>query len=395
MKRRDFLIGAGLTGAIGPSLARAAIPCPPPTLSAGAGHSVSTSCPSAGAQQDWQARISAPGVVWYNGFASAAEVNAFRWASGIGNDPGATAPNANYVSWVAPGADGPAAGTFGYLSQFRPAGGTDNDEVWWRPFSPMTSATNGKGVNDPANGGTIALQSWNSNNVNELAQWNNGWYTQNSAIAQDGTDFYLQIRIKMDPNASATGAISPAKLLEIGIAERTFTSQNIVTYLNGSYNDPAYNFHQMYLDYNVTALQQDNITPSNADPYILQVGGTNYAQGHFCDSSNASTYNNCWYYDLTGGWDTLLYHITPGPAGNNSTCGLQVYAAHQGQTTYTKIWDVQLLLPQWQGPGQEGWQALYLAVYSNGAQNYVQPKNITSKYAQIVFSKQFINCPQY
>jgi hypothetical protein len=395
MKRRDFLIGAGLTGAIGPSLARAAIPCPPPILSAGSGHSVSTSCPSASAQQDWQARISAPGVVWYNGFAAAAEVNAFRWASGVGNDPGATAPNANYVSWVAPGGDGPAAGTFGYLSQFRPAGGTDNDEVWWRPFSPMTAATNGKGVNDPANGGTIALQSWNPNNDSELAQWNNGWYTQNSAIAQDGTDFYLQIRVKMDPNASAAGAVSPAKLLEIGIAERTFTSQNIVTYLNGSYNNPAYNFHQMYLDYNVTALQQDNITPSNANPYILQVGGTNYAQGHFCDSSTASTYNNCWYYDLTGGWDTLLYHITPGPATNNSMCGLQVYAAHQGQTTYTKIWDVQLLLPEWQGPGQEGWQALYLAVYSNGAQNYVQPKNITSKYAQIIFSKQFINCPQY
>jgi hypothetical protein len=393
------LTGTALAGAMAPGAIEAAIPCPPPTLSAHNGSTASTACSPANARSDWQARIGAPGVVWYNGFDSASEVNVFRWAENIGNDPNSTAPNANYVSWVAPGSDGPASGTFGYLSQFRPAGGTDNAEVWWRPFSPMTGASNGKGVNDPADGGAIPLQTWNPNSPDggELQYWTAGWYSQpNSAIAIDGQDFYMQFRVKMDPKASAAGAISPAKLMELGIAERTLTAQNIVTYLNGSDGSAAYNMNMMYMDYNFNPVQED-LSPLLSNPYVIQVGGDKYAAGNSCVWNQSSTYGNCWSYDLTGGWDTLLYHITPGSATSSTPMiGIQVWGAHQGQTSYQKIWDIQFPMTSgWQSPAQSGWQALYLAVYSNGAQGYVQPSNITSKYAQIIFSKQFINCPQY
>jgi hypothetical protein len=66
MKRRDFLTAAataGFAGAIGPRLARGAVPCPPPALSVAGGQSVSTACTSAsngGAAPTWWKNL-APG----------------------------------------------------------------------------------------------------------------------------------------------------------------------------------------------------------------------------------------------------------------------------------------------------------------------------------------------
>lgn len=57
MKRREFLLSsAGLAGIAAPVLVRAAVPCPPPALSAVGGTSVATACeppPSAGAAPAW------------------------------------------------------------------------------------------------------------------------------------------------------------------------------------------------------------------------------------------------------------------------------------------------------------------------------------------------------
>src|ERR1700716_2534462 len=141
-------------------------------------------------------------------------MNLYRWASAAnGNDPNATAPDAHKLARSTSGGPG---GTFPYISITRPAGAAEVDTVWWRPFSPFTGASNGRGIDDPAAGGTIPLQTWApQGNHNELVQWDKGWYSQNSAIA-DGTDFYLQVRVKMDPNASAAGMNSVCKLLEIG-----------------------------------------------------------------------------------------------------------------------------------------------------------------------------------
>jgi hypothetical protein len=384
LKRRDFLIKAGLTGVGLPVLARAALPCPPPSVSVSGGTSATTPCTVGNAMSDWLARIGGPGVVWYNGFESDAEMNLYRWASAAnGNDPNATAPDAHKL---ARGTTGGPGGTFPYISITRPAGAAEVDTVWWRPFSPLTGASNGRGVDDPAAGGTIPLQTWApQGNVNEMVQWDKGWYSQNSAIA-DGTDFYLQTRIKMDPNASASGMNSPCKLLEIGASVRTFTDQNLVTYLNGSNGDPTKNYHRMYLDYNVSPIENDDLLARPGQ----QVGGdlsTNYAGGAYCDVGVHP--QNCWYY--SGGWDTLLYHITPGPATAPSKCAIQVYAARQGATSYTKLWDMQWNQPAWYDPARQGWNALYFATYSNG---FNQPRPFTSGYAQVILSKQFIPCPQ-
>lgn len=77
MKRRDFLIHAGMTGVIVPAIARAAVPCPPPTVSVSGGTSASTACPSGGSSQsDWTARSTAAGVIAAYGFDTAAQVTA-------------------------------------------------------------------------------------------------------------------------------------------------------------------------------------------------------------------------------------------------------------------------------------------------------------------------------
>jgi hypothetical protein len=190
----------------------------------------------------------------------------------------------------------------------------------------------------------------------------------------------------MDPNASASGMNSPCKLLEIGASVRTFTDQNIVTYLNGSHGDPTKNYHRMYLDYNVSPIENDDLLARPGQ----QVGGdlsTNYAGGVYCDVGVRP--QSCWYY--SGGWDTLLYHITPGPATAPSKCAIQVYGARQGATSYTKLWDMQWGQPAWYNPLRQGWNALYFATYSNG---FNQPLPFTSGYAQAILSKQFIPCPQ-
>jgi hypothetical protein len=44
MKRREFLIGAGLAGVVAPRLGRSALPCPPPTVSVSGGSSATTAC---------------------------------------------------------------------------------------------------------------------------------------------------------------------------------------------------------------------------------------------------------------------------------------------------------------------------------------------------------------
>lgn len=350
------------------------------------------------AQTDWLTRISGPQVVWYNGFASVAEVNNYRWENTVGNDPNGTAPDAANIQWHPSG--GP--GNFPFMTILRPAGSSDgNTPSWWRPFSPFTGATNGIGTNDPGAG--VTLQSWNPNISSELFSWTKGWYTQNAGIA-DGIDFWIQIRIKMDPNASLPGAVSPAKLLEITTASGTFINQNLITYLNGSFGSGT-NYHRMYSgdggglwDYTSNAfVSRQNI--SAGDPTVTtgsdrghneQVGSATWnPPTGYCNVANTApgSTNACWAW--SGGWDTVLYHVTPGPVAmtgphGGTVCGIQVYAANAGQTVYTKIRDQTIELNGWQAAGKEGWQALYLAAYSN---NLNQPANITNSYAQVIFAK--------
>ena len=82
MKRRQFLISAGLTGALLPLVARAqSKPCPPETLSVGGGSSTRSVCDQGDAEADWVARSTGPGVVWAHDFRDVDEVAKWRATS--------------------------------------------------------------------------------------------------------------------------------------------------------------------------------------------------------------------------------------------------------------------------------------------------------------------------
>ena len=134
MKRRDFLIGAtSSTSLMYLKSVRAAVPCPPILSGAPA-----VSCSTIDAEQDWQSRISGPGVVWYHNFESEAEVSRFRWYDGINDMDNVGDGTCRHIA-----TDGVTGG--GCLEIAIPTGGTAGS-TWIRPFSPLTGATNGRGV---------------------------------------------------------------------------------------------------------------------------------------------------------------------------------------------------------------------------------------------------------
>lgn len=110
-----------------------------------------------------------------------------------------------------------------------------------------------------------------------------------------------------------------------------------------------------------------------------------------------------WRY--SGGWDTLLYHVTPGT--NNGTGAnrtrVEVWAQHDPTLypaesgVYTKIWDVTFTqgfdtTPTGLGvPSLPGWNAIICAIYHNGSAFTTTEFNFD--YDQIIFSKGTIPAP--
>jgi hypothetical protein len=365
MKRREFILGA--TGSAGTLLlggANAARPCPPVLAGGGA-----VSCMTGDAEADWQSRIAGPGVVWFHDFRSDAEVDAFRWVGGVGNDPNDLGRPNTVRRNTSDGITGAC------LEIFRPRGSSEGS-VWWRPFSALDTGS-GKPESDPAANGTLAVSSWApTQGGSQTANWQPGYYGNSTYHAShpgrfDGTDYYFQCRVKMDPRR--TGEPDGGKLFYFTRTDRSLTDQEIVTVSGQDGNVSGFNFFSMYRS-GSPPLTSDNAGNEN------QVGnelGT-------CDWPGQI--DACWSW--SGGWDTVLYHIVPGRNSNSDTV-VEVWAAHPGETTYTKIWDqrnVNLPFDVIEGHG-----ALICSGYMNG-QNF--GTDFYHRYCQLIFSKNFIPCPQ-
>lgn len=70
---------------------------------------------------------------------------------------------------------------------------------------------------------------------------------------------------------------------------------------------------------------------------------------------------------------------------------VQVWSALPGETAYTKIWDQDTVDVSFNESGGEGYNAFNASCYLNG-QTYVT--DIVHKFDQMIFSKNFIPCPQ-
>ncbi|MEO1202679.1 MAG: hypothetical protein AAFX10_08230, partial [Pseudomonadota bacterium] len=165
MKRREFVIGvAGSASLLLHDDGASATPCPPSVDG-----TVGQPCPTAGAEADWQARIADPGVVWYHDFRSDAEVDAFRWAGGVGNDPNDQARPNTVRRITSDGITGAC------LEVIRRAGSADPAN-WWRPYSPLDTGS-GKSEPDPGADGTIPVRPWQpQQGGNQTANWFDGYY---------------------------------------------------------------------------------------------------------------------------------------------------------------------------------------------------------------------------
>lgn len=361
MKRRDFLqrsvILAGLSI---PTFARAQTkPCPPVLH----GTNGAQSCD---AEADWILRTSGPGVVWHHDFRSEAEVNNFRWSGGVGggNDPDAVGENATWLSRDT--SDGITGA--GCLSLFR-AAGSGEGSIWWRPFSPLVGSGNGKGQDDPAAANSLIVRGYNpTQGSGAINNHNFGWYGHSSYHNTgdfDGEEFWLQLRVKRDLRR-LDADLSVGKSIQLGVAYdsgggASLTSQTVVTY-------SALSPFRMYAYWEGTGA-----TPMNQQGTgdgTIQPGGV----------------SDIWEY--SGGWDCLMYHVVPGREGFTETV-MEVYAAHPGETEFTKIWaDTYLMAHYDHGLGM---QAVYLSTYQN---NQSSASEWVDKYDQIIFSKEFIPCPQ-
>jgi len=195
------------------------------------------------AELDWLARSTAPGVVWVHDFRSQAEVDAFRWAGGTGNDPGDLGRPNTVRRNTSDGVTGAC------LELWRPAGSSDG-ATWWRPMSPLAGSGNGRGVDDPGAGGAIAAREWlATQGGSQTRRHDLGYYGHPSYHSQwpgqfDGTGYYFQVRVKMDPNRDAPGNRNGGKLFYFTRTDRSLTSQEIVTVSGKSYD--GVNYFSMY-----------------------------------------------------------------------------------------------------------------------------------------------------
>jgi hypothetical protein len=332
---------------------------------------------SSAAEADWRARISGPGVVWYHDFRSPDEVNAFRWTGGVGNDPAPTSVEGQRCRHLE--SDGI---TGGCLEILRAAGTTDTSS-WWRPFSPLAGGWPGNGrASDDPGAGRIAPRPWNPLERNELARHALGFYMNPEYFDRfpgqhDGSEWYLQTRVKVDPRRAAAGQPSGGKLTYFTRNDRSLTSQEINTESFQPGAVDGVNYFSMYRS-GSPPLEDDS--PGDGNQPGNERGRCDYG----------SEPESCWAF--SGGWDTLLYRIVPGLGGGDvedPSTVIEVYAAYPGETEYSKIWDQQRAAVPYDVVW--GHNALLCSGYENGQELVA---DAYKRWAQIVFSQEFIPCPR-
>lgn len=411
MKRRDFLWYTGASALV-PTLARG-LPCPPPKVSTGAGASATTACTAVTAQSDWITRSTGPGVMWAHNFASATEVDKFRFENGYGVDPtGGHDPNKTLV-WDP--TDGFAGG--GNATITIPTGGTAAAE-WLRPLQAL-----------PGDRGYTKGPDWVGQSTYTSGNWGLGFYgnsayhdtsTSNGAPVWAGTDFYLQYRVKI--SASRFTAGNPdGKLIFIGVTNLTPDHEIVVQSLQRS----EFAVYTNFGDRNNSVLSAPQLAYTIAENHGNVPGWSSYQPGGAYATTCVPPANNpnalndfvvppCWGWPADT-WVTLLVHVIPGIDGSNPTggdavannpngtltnvngkgqacnnTGFQAWIALPGQTTYTKIWDKQDYVWCFQ-PGPNGWNSTAPSGYMN---NVNAVAGWTQKFTQVIFSTQFIPCPQ-
>lgn len=383
---------------------------------------------------DWGARSTKPGVVWAHNFDTDAEVNAFRFTGGYGNDPTSVHPNSANVRRIT--TDHPD-GSGGVLEINIPAGGQASSN-WWRPLSAIAAGNNGKATADPGAGGTLSRRAWTATDPSMYEKFSTGYYghpsmqtaypawpapgiTSNITAyggAQsgiwDGNEFYLQFRVKM--TSGRTNPANPSgKLLFLSNTYRSNPANEIVLRSNANMIFDLYTSNGNYPNSFLTDPQgatdvldekQPGYNAATCTAYAAQFGGNQ---------------TGCFYF-TPDQWCTVLIRLKPGTPGNpgwntypvtndnlspalasqlggsNANTSIEVWVAPQGQAHYTKIWskpDYVFAYGVDGNPHPPAFNAIIASAFMNGdgTAGADAVTGFQQRYSQFIFSRDFIPPP--
>jgi len=376
-------------------------------------------------EADWQARISGTGVSWYHDFRSDSEVNAFRWTQsyGSGNDP---LLNGNTYSGdlrriTTDGITGAC------MEIIRRPGINYTSPDWWRPMSALKGGTNpfaagavgaalgnGHNFDDPGVNGTLTrrqysptdggsqISSWGPNGVYGNAHYQ-GFSVPGGTQQNDGNEFWLQFRFKMDPARTATpgnlaqNGSNGGKLLYITRTDKSLTSQEVNTIQLVNYGVPnnTTNYFSMYRSGGNQLWDDPPGLAAQGNQPGTQYGGVGDG---VCSLNNANGHsvNNCWYWP-PGQWVTMMYHFKEGTmVGDvlngtaNSDTLIEVLAAKYGETSFTRIW--------YQANDPLPYDVFFghnAVLFTNWLENSAGcDAQFYQRYCQVILSQQPIPCPQ-
>ena len=310
-------------------------PCPP-TLTG----TEAAACRSDDAESDWLARSTGSGVQWAHDFRTDEEVKFWIWVNGVGDDPSRSTSAGRQV--IRDTTDGITGG--GCLKILRIGDGEPGN--WWRPMSPMQESGRGEpdiGWSDGMPTIDPPRQGW----ATRISDWDHGNYGPKSTGTWDGNEFWLQMRMKLDPRRRDAD-VHGGKIMYLTRTERSLTSQELVTYYK------------------------------NSRKFSIYRGGSPEVP------SDLANVDHVW-----DEWATYLYHVVPGDAGAPNTT-IEVWRALDGETSYTKIFETFDEPVDYDDAYSKAWNAVLVSAYHNG----IDMPEFWQKYDQIIFSREFIPCPQ-
>lgn len=383
---------------------------------------------------DWGARSTKPGVVWAHNFDTDAEVNAFRFTGGYGNDPTSVHPNSANVRRIT--TDHPD-GSGGVLEINIPAGGQASSN-WWRPLSAIAAGNNGKATADPGAGGTLSRRAWTATDPSMYEKFSTGYYghpsmqtaypawpapgiTSNITAyggAQsgiwDGNEFYLQFRVKM--TSGRTNPANPSgKLLFLSNTYRSNPANEIVLRSNANTIFDLYTSNGNYPNSFLTDPQGATDALDEKQP------GYNAATCTAYSAAFGGNQTGCFYF-TPDQWCTVLIRLKPGTPGNpgwntypvtndnlspalasqlggsNANTSIEVWVAPQGQAHYTKIWskpDYVFAYGVDGNPHPPAFNAIIASAFMNGdgTAGADAVTGFQQRYSQFIFSRDFIPAP--
>ena len=382
-------MGAGLAL---PSLLNAQTkPCPPPTLGVAGGSSVNTPCVASNAAGDWTTRSTGPGVVWAQRFTQLSDVQRFIIAAD-------QTKAKSFVNFVAN--DGVLGD--GCLSIDSPAGQGQYGS-WGRPMRAITGDVNKAGLPVYAtniDSGTTATSVFSNM---KGGFFGNAEYKSASPSDFVGTDYYLQFRVKFHPNRFNSN--EPTGKMLMFVTGYSTPMQELVLQTRTDYGGRWYTMYTNTSTGFNSALNNPQ-SASGTNGSSLEPGG---AYSSTCTQGIAPDGTNKCFLWPTNEWVTVLIHVIPGHqraladmsnSSNKKDTGLEVWIARAGAKTYTKIWEKfdyvwEFGVSYLDGTPQPfGWNWINFTAFTGGAAAVPSVSGYYHRHDQLVFSTQFIPCPQ-